>query len=298
VSGTRSGSADVEHAGGADVTPHADVTSHADGDATPAAAGRVARMRRAGIPAATVARLPVYLRALSTLSEGGVTTVSSEALARAAGVTGVKVRKDLSQLGSYGTRGVGYDVACLADEISRELGLTQRRCVVLVGVGNLGHALAGYGGFSARGFRIAGLLDADPARVGETLGGVQVRPVAELEAVVDAVRSTGTPIGVIATPAVAAQDVCDRLVACGVRSILNFAPAVLAVPDDVEVRKVDLASELQILSFHEARRSADAPAGVPAQALPPQSLPAASPAGRASAVPAVEAPTNDPAMAL
>ncbi len=262
MSGTRSESADVEHAGGP-------------------------IKRRSGIPAATVARLPVYLRALSCLAETGVATVSSEALARAAGVTGVKVRKDLSQLGTYGTRGVGYDVACLADEISRELGLTQRRCVVLVGVGNLGHALAGYGGFSARGFRIAGLLDADPARVGETLGGIEVRPVDELESVVAAVRATGTPIGVIATPSAAAQEVCDRLVACGVRSILNFAPAVLSVPDDVEVRKVDLASELQILSFHEARRAAEVSSPVPIQVVP---------AGVGTAGPAGLAATSDAAL--
>jgi redox-sensing transcriptional repressor len=201
--------------------------------------------------------LPLYLRALTTLLDGGTTTVSSEALATAAGVTGAKVRKDLSQLGSYGTRGVGYDVASLADEISRELGLTSHRCVVLVGIGNLGRALAGYGGFTARGFRVAGLLDVDPGVLGETVGGVEVRPLDELESLVHSVAAAGTPIGVIATPAEAAQSVCDRLVACGIRSILNFAPVVLTVPDDVELRKVDLAVELQILSFHEARRLPD-----------------------------------------
>ena len=143
-----------------------------------------ARSVRTAVPAATVARLPLYLRALTSLLDGGTTTVSSEALATAAGVTGAKVRKDLSQLGSYGTRGVGYDVASLADEISRELGLTSHRCVVLVGVGNLGRALAGYGGFTARGFRVAGLLDVDPGVLGETVGGVEVRPLDELETVI------------------------------------------------------------------------------------------------------------------
>jgi redox-sensing transcriptional repressor len=219
---------------------------------------RLSRTGRDAIPAATVARLPLYLRALSTLIDDGVRTVSSEALAAAVGVTGAKVRKDLSHLGSYGTRGVGYDVTSLADEISQQLGLTQHRSVVLVGVGNLGHALAGYGGFAARGFHIAALLDADPQRIGEQVGGVPVRPVDELESVV---RSSGASIGVIATPAAAAQPVCDRLVACGIRSILNFAPAVLNVPAGVELRKVDLAVELQILSFHEARRAVDEPAG-------------------------------------
>ena len=205
------------------------------------------------IPEASVARLPVYLRALHGLAENGSTTVSSEALAAAAGVNSAKVRKDLSHLGSYGTRGVGYEVDELVQHISSALGLTQRWSVVLVGVGNLGHALAGYGGFASRGFRIAGLLDADPARVGEEIAGVTVRHMDDLDEVV---RTDGVSIGVIATPAAAAQEVCDRLVAAGVTSILNFAPAVLQVPAGVDLRKVDLSIELQILSFHEHRKSA------------------------------------------
>jgi redox-sensing transcriptional repressor len=207
--------------------------------------------RRTGVPEATVARLAVYLRALHALAEEGHTTVSSEALARLVGGGSAKVRKDLSHLGSYGTRGVGYEVADLVAHIDRELGLTRDRAVVLVGVGNLGHALAGYGGFASRGFQVAALLDADPRRVGEVIGGQPVRPVADLEAVV---RESGVGIGVIATPAEAAQEVCDRLVDCGITSILNFAPVVLQVPEGVDVRKVDLAVELQILSFHQARR--------------------------------------------
>jgi redox-sensing transcriptional repressor len=207
------------------------------------------------IPEASVARLPVYLRALHTLAEAGATTVSSEALAAAAGVNSAKVRKDLSHLGSYGTRGVGYEVQELVGHISTALGLTQRLSVVLVGVGNLGHALAGYGGFASRGFRIAGLLDADRARVGEVIAGVPVRHMDDLAEVV---RTGEVSIGVIATPATAAQEVCDRLVEAGVTSILNFAPAVLQVPAGVDLRKVDLSIELQILSFHEHRKSASA----------------------------------------
>ena len=209
--------------------------------------------RRSDVPDATVARLPVYLRALHALAESGRTTVSSEALADAAGVGSAKLRKDLSHLGSYGTRGVGYDVDELVFQISRALGLGQRWAVVLVGVGNLGRALAGYGGFDDRGFTVVGLLDADPARVGERIGELEVRPVDELD---ELVRSTGASIGVIATPAAAAQDVCDRLVAAGVTSVLNFAPALLQVPAGVDVRKVDLSNELQILSFHEHRKAA------------------------------------------
>jgi len=205
------------------------------------------------LPEATVARLPEYLRALHHLAEAGNDTVSSEALAAAAGVNSAKLRKDLSHLGSYGTRGVGYDVALLIEQIEHVLGLTHRRAVALVGVGNLGHALAGYAGFGNRGFRIAALFDADPARVGEPISGLTVRHIDEVAEVVAAEQIA---IAVIATPAHAAQDVTDRLVAAGVTSILNFAPCVLVVPDGVDVRKVDLAIELQILSFHEHRKSA------------------------------------------
>jgi redox-sensing transcriptional repressor len=208
--------------------------------------------RRGAISEATVARLPVYLRVLSGFAESGVSTVSSETLAQAAGVGPAKLRKDLSHLGSYGTRGVGYDVEFLVYQISRALGLTQHYSVVIVGVGNLGHALAGYAGFGTRGFQVAALVDADRARVGETIAGLEVRHVDELEAII---AEHEVSIGVIATPASAAQDVCDRLVGCGVTSVLNFAPVVLAVPEQVDVRKVDLSIELQILAFHEQRKS-------------------------------------------
>jgi redox-sensing transcriptional repressor len=208
--------------------------------------------RRTGISDATVSRLPVYLRVLSSLAESGVSTVSSDVLAVAAGVGPAKLRKDLSQLGSYGTRGVGYDVEFLVYQISRALGLTQHYSVVIVGVGNLGQALAGYGGFGTRGFKVAGLVDADKARVGSVISGVEVRHVDELEQIL---AEHEVSIGVIATPASAAQDVCNRLVGAGVTSVLNFAPVVLVVPDGVDVRKVDLSIELQILAFHEQRKS-------------------------------------------
>jgi redox-sensing transcriptional repressor len=204
------------------------------------------------LPEATVARLPEYLRALHHLAEAGCDTVSSEGLARAAGVSSAKLRKDLSQLGSYGTRGVGYEVAILVDQIEHVLGLTQRRNVALIGIGNLGHALAGYAGFASRGFRISALVDVDPRRVGEQLGGLTVTHLDDLAETVAAERIA---IGVITTPAQAAQLVAERLVAAGVTSILNFAPCVLDIPDGVDVRKVDLAIELQILSFHERRKS-------------------------------------------
>jgi redox-sensing transcriptional repressor len=203
------------------------------------------------LPEATIARLPEYLRALHNL-EDGAETISSEALAAAAGVNSAKLRKDLSHLGSYGTRGVGYDVALLIEQIEYILGLDQRRAVCLVGVGNLGHALAGYDGFASRGFRIVALFDADPAKVGERINGLTVRHIDELGTVA---AEEAIAIGVIATPAGAAQMVADALVEAGVTSILNFAPCVLSVPPNVDVRKVDLAIELQILSFHEHRKA-------------------------------------------
>jgi redox-sensing transcriptional repressor len=205
-----------------------------------------------GIPEATVNRLPVYLRALYALADRGIPTVSSEELAAAAGVNSAKLRKDLSHLGSYGTRGVGYDVEYLVYQVSRELGLTQDWPVIIVGAGNLGHALANYGGFASRGFRVAALFDTDPVIVGTQIASQVVRHADELESVI---ARYGVSIGVIAVPAAAAQAVCERLVAAGITSILNFAPVVLTVPSGVDVRKVDLSIELQILAFHAQRRA-------------------------------------------
>jgi redox-sensing transcriptional repressor len=216
---------------------------------------RVERSERE-IPDATIARLPIYLRALTALSDRSVTTVSSEELAGAAGVNSAKLRKDLSYLGTYGTRGVGYDVDYLRYHIAREIGLTQDWAVVIVGIGNLGHALAKYSGFASRGFRIVALLDSDPARVGERVGNLKISALDDLD---DIVTRCAVAIGVIATPAAAAQEVCDRLVACGVSSVLNFAPALLTVPDHVDVRKVDLSIELQILAYHEQRKNGRSP---------------------------------------
>jgi redox-sensing transcriptional repressor len=203
------------------------------------------------IPEASVARLPVYLRALADLAQHSTHTVSSEALATATGVNSAKIRKDLSYLGSYGVRGVGYNVEYLIHNISRELGLTQDWTTVIVGAGNLGQALATYPGFSQRGFRVAALFDVDDDKIGHRIGDVEVVHLEEVERVI---KEEEVSIGVIAVPGPAAQEVADRLVAAGITSILNFAPSVLQVPDHVSLRKVDLAIELQILSFHEHRR--------------------------------------------
>jgi redox-sensing transcriptional repressor len=209
---------------------------------------------RRRIPEATVARLPVYLRSLVELAEDKTATISSERLAEMAGVNAAKVRKDLSYLGSYGTRGVGYDVEYLLFQMSRELGLTHDWPVVIVGIGNLGAALTNYAGFSERGFPVAALVDADRGKVGEKLGGLTIRHIDDLPVVV---AEHGIAIGIIATPAGVAQEVADRLLDAGVTSILNFAPAVISVPPGASLRKVDLALELQILSFYRQRDGID-----------------------------------------
>ncbi len=206
------------------------------------------------IPEATVARLPIYLRALNDARAEGASTISSERLAELAGMNAAKVRKDLSYLGSYGTRGVGYEVEYLLFQVRRELGLTQDWPVIIVGVGNLGRALADYAGFTQRGFPIAALVDRDPDKVGTVHVGLTIRDIADIGMLV---ADKGVAIGVVATPPDSAQHVTDLLVDAGISSILNFASAVLTVPEHVRVRQVDLALELQVLSFYQQHRDSN-----------------------------------------
>lgn len=199
------------------------------------------------LPSATVSRLTLYLRMLNGLLAEGAERVSSDSLAESAGVGSANVRKDLSYLGSYGTRGVGYDVAHLSRKIAQALGLTHEWRVAIVGAGNLGRALAGYAGFESRGFEIVALLDADQMLVGTEIGWLRVSDAANLETVLAKTRAN---MVVLALPAGVAQSVCERVVACGVHSILSFAPVALTVPEYVNLRKVDMATELQILAYH------------------------------------------------
>jgi redox-sensing transcriptional repressor len=217
------------------------------------------------VPTATVARLPYYLRALRDLAGEGVEVTSSSDLAERSGVGSAQLRKDLSYLGSFGTRGVGYDVESLSSYISAALGLGSEHRLAIVGVGNLGHALANYSGYSARGFSLVALLDADPGVVGRTAAGLPVEHVDDLERVL-AERQVSMVI--LATPGGVAQQVAERVVACGVREILCFSPVSLQLPDDVVVRSVDVAGELQILAFHAAARAAQ-PATAAARAAQP-----------------------------
>lgn len=205
------------------------------------------------IPPAAVARLTIYLRALTSLMGDGVERVSSESLAEASGVSSATLRKDLSHVGSYGTRGVGYEVQYLSRHITAALGLTHDWKVAIVGAGNLGKALARYGGFESRGFDVVAIFDADPMVVGNEVGWLRVSHVSDLETVV---RRTGANMAVLALPAAVAQDVCDRVIAAGVNSVLSFAPVMLQVPDGVNLRKVDMATELQILAYHAQRAQA------------------------------------------
>jgi len=207
---------------------------------------------RRRIPEAALGRLPIYLRILVDLTNDDVTQVSSEQLAELAAVNAAKVRKDLSYLGTYGTRGVGYEVKFLTYQIQRELGLNQSWPVVIVGAGNLGQALANFTGISERGFHIVGVVDKDESKIGQLVGGVRVRHVDELPQIA---ASKAVSIGIISTPAQHAQDAADALVQAGIGSIMNFAPTVISVPRGVNVRKVDLALELQILSYYEQTRN-------------------------------------------
>lgn len=202
------------------------------------------------LPAAAVARLTLYLRALNALLAEGAERVSSEELAEASGVSSSNVRKDLSYLGSYGTRGVGYEAQFLSRRITAALGLTQEWRVAIVGAGNLGRALARYAGFESRGFDVVALLDQDQLVIGHEVGWLRVSDVAQLESVLE--RSKANMV-VLALPAEAAQDICDRVIAAGVHSILSFAPVLLQVPEYVNLRKVDMATELQILAYHAQR---------------------------------------------
>jgi redox-sensing transcriptional repressor len=208
--------------------------------------------RPARIPEMTVRRLSVYSRCLAQLEEDGVKTISSQDLAARFHLNSAQVRKDLAYFGEFGIRGIGYDTTTLRGEIQRILGLDREWRVVLVGFGNLGSALFHYRGFARQGFRIAAIVDDDPAKVGRAVNGLAIQPLAELPHVV---RTLGIQIGVVAVPAEAAQVVADRLAAAGVRAILNFAPTRVKVPRDVRLQNVDLSIELENLSFHLAQGS-------------------------------------------
>ncbi len=201
----------------------------------------------------TVRRLSLYLQYLDQCEREGKATVSSRALGERGGATPAQVRKDLSIFGSFGKRGIGYPASLLATRLRDILGLGRRHRVILVGAGRIGAALANYPGFEARGFEIAAIYDSDPSKVGVTLDGTAVRHIRDLEA---DLAARPADIAVIGTPAAAAQEVAGRLVRAGVRALLNFAPVTLVAPPEVTVTNVNMALELEALSFALTRRRA------------------------------------------
>jgi redox-sensing transcriptional repressor len=194
----------------------------------------------------TIRRLSIYLQFLEEFEERGVETLSSEELARRGGTTSAQVRKDLSFFGSFGKRGLGYSVPELAGAIREILGLGREWRVIIVGAGKIGAALAQYRGFHQRGFRIVAAYDSNPAKIGQSLEGIPVRDAAALEREVEHERPD---IAVIAVPSEAAQGVLDRLVQAGLKAVLNFAPAQLQAPPEVTVTTVNMAMELEVLTF-------------------------------------------------
>jgi redox-sensing transcriptional repressor len=203
------------------------------------------------IAESTVRRLSLYLRFLEEFEEQGASTVSSEALASRGGTTSAQVRKDLSFFGSFGKRGLGYQVGELKRRLHEILGLGKRYRVIVVGAGKIGSALVQYGGFRSRGFDLAAIYDNDPTKIGKEWNGLTVRDAAALE---KDLREHAADIAAVVTPAEAAQAVASRLVACGVTAILNFAPVQLQVPEHVTVKTVNLVLELEALSYILANR--------------------------------------------
>jgi redox-sensing transcriptional repressor len=199
------------------------------------------------IPEIVVRRLPLYARALQWLAADGVQTISSAELGARLGMTPAQIRKDLSYFGEFGKQGTGYDVKFLLEQLRHILGVEREWLVALVGVGDLGHAIARYGGFVARGFKIAALFDKDPKKIGQQIGELEIISVDQLPMVIRGLR---IQLAIIATPASEAQMVCDQLVAAGVRGILNYAPINLRVPRGVRVRYIDPVVVLQSMTYH------------------------------------------------
>jgi redox-sensing transcriptional repressor len=199
------------------------------------------------IPEATIIRLSVYSRHLTEVDRKGIITTSSGDIAEGVGVSPAQVRKDLAYFGEFGTRGVGYNVKDLRQHILRILGLSVDWSVCLVGAGNLGLALSTYKGFRERGFIITSIFDSDPKKVGTMIGNVEILPINQLQEVG---KQNRTQIGIVAVPAAAAQEIVDQMIEMKVKAILNFAPVVLNVPPEIELRNVDLAVNLEVLTFN------------------------------------------------
>lgn len=203
------------------------------------------------IPEATVSRLSVYSRYLTEVEKQEIASISSGEIAEGVGGTPAQVRKDLAYFGEFGTRGVGYNVKQLNQEIMNILGLTKRWNMILIGAGNLGSALSQYRGFRERGFQIMGVFDNDLNKVGLKLNGLPIYAVSQMA---EFIEKNDVAIGIIAVPAEYAQDIADILVETDIRGILNFAPVVLTIPEEVEIRNVDLTVNLEVLTYNIEKR--------------------------------------------
>ena len=198
------------------------------------------------IPPATVQRLPLYLQCLEHLDTNSV-GISSKKIAEIAKVNDAQVRRDLSYLGTLGTRGVGYDILTLRKQLELELGLVDGLSAIIIGIGNLGSALAEYEGFKEKGFKIVGLFDSDSKKLNKQIGSLAVKPLSEMK---NTCEKYNVSIGIIATPEKVAEEIADKLIDCGIKSILNFAPIMLKNKSGIQIRSVDLSQELQILSYY------------------------------------------------
>lgn len=214
---------------------------------TPRPRRREVTIAQLRIPQPTIERLSAYLQCLRMMERNGTTTASSAEIASRTGINAAQFRKDLSYFGEFGTPGLGYDVKALEEHLSRMMGLHEPHLAVLVGAGNLGAALCAYPGFRDRGFKIVAVFDCDPGKFGKEIAGLQVTDVDDLPKINGELRAE---IGIITVPAAAAQNVVDKLVASGIRAILNFAPTGIAVRSGIVVRNVDLTSELEVLSYY------------------------------------------------
>ncbi|HTP02205.1 MAG TPA: redox-sensing transcriptional repressor Rex [Anaerolineales bacterium] len=199
------------------------------------------------IPDIIIGRLPIYLRALQRMSEKGMKTTSSQELGEHVGISAAQIRKDISQFGEFGKQGTGYSIPFLIDKLREILKVNRMWDVVIVGMGDIGHALARYPGFANRGFRVTMVFDLDPAKVGQTVDGFRVEDVSKL---VDCVRQSRIKIAMVTVPASAAQDVTDKLVQGGVKAILNYAPTSVNVPGNVHVQYIDPATHLQRMTYY------------------------------------------------
>ena len=206
------------------------------------------------IPQPTIERLSAYLQCVRGLRSSGIATASSSQIAEGTGINAAQFRKDLSYFGEFGTPGLGYDVAELEAHLSRIMGLDKPRDMLLVGAGNLGTALSSYSGFPERGFRLVAAFDAAPSKVGSTVGSC---PVYHIDDLVKVNATLGAQVGIVAVPRAAAQQAVDKLVAAGVRSSLNFAPASVSARPGITVRHVDLTSQLEVLSYYLSAREDD-----------------------------------------